>query len=66
MRKTVTVILLLAAVFLPLFSCSGLFFDPNLEHMRDGGFGPNPKDGGNPGNGENPGGGGNPNEGGQD
>jgi len=61
MRKSITIILLLATVFLALFSCNGPFLDPNVNDIRNGGFSPNPKDKGkNPGNNGNPGNGGNP------
>jgi len=58
MRKAIAIILLLKAAFLTLFSCNGSFFDPYVTNMRDGGFGPNPKD-----NGKTSDNGGNPNYG---
>jgi hypothetical protein len=54
MRKTITIILFLAAAFLALFSCNGSFIDPYVTNMRDGGFGTNPKDGKNPNDDGNP------------
>jgi len=48
MRKSITIILLLTAVFLSLFSCGGSFLEPYVNNMRDGGFGPNPDSVNNP------------------